>query len=101
MSKCLRTGRYAASSLTPELLNEVFGGAIGRPVSLAMHGMAQERTADGAALHIQPTPSDAAHIVQSLTEGDLKRQPSLRCPTLISSRSPRPRSAGCWRPGAP
>ena len=36
--------------------------------------MAQERTADGAALHIQPTPADAARIVRSLTEGDLKRQ---------------------------
>ena len=59
---------------TPELLSEVFGAALGRPVSLAMLGMAQERTADGAALHIQPTPADAARIVRSLTEGDLKRQ---------------------------
>src|ERR1700722_6032851 len=59
---------------TPELLSEVFGVALGRPVSLAMLGMAQERTADGAALQIQPTPADAARIVRSLTEGDLKRQ---------------------------
>jgi hypothetical protein len=59
---------------TPELLSEVFGAALGRPVSLAMLGMAQERTADGAALHIQPTPADAARIVRTLTEGDLKRQ---------------------------
>src|SRR3984957_4652099 len=59
---------------TPELLSRVFGAALGRPVSPALLGMAQERTADGAALQIQPTPADAARIVRSLTEGDLKRK---------------------------
>jgi len=59
---------------TPELLSDVFGAALGRPVSLVMLGMAQERTGDGAALHIQPTPADAARIVRTLTEGDLQRQ---------------------------
>ena len=59
---------------TPELLSEVFGAALGRPVSLAMLGMAQERTVDGAALCIQPTPADAARIVRGLTEGDLRRR---------------------------
>ena len=59
---------------TPELLSEVFGAALGRPVSLASLGMAQERAADGAALHIQPTPADAARIVHSLTKGDLTRR---------------------------
>jgi len=59
---------------TPELLSDVFGAALGRPVSPALLGMAQERTADGAALRIQLTPADAARIVRSLTEGDLKRQ---------------------------
>ena len=39
-----------------------------------MLGMAQERTPDSAALHIQPTPADAARIVRGLTEGDLKRR---------------------------
>ena len=59
---------------TPELLGEVFSAVLGRPVSLAMLGMAQERTPDSAALHIQPTPADAARIVRGLTEGDLKRR---------------------------
>jgi hypothetical protein len=36
--------------------------------------MAQERAPDSAALHIQPMPADAARIVGSLTEGDLKRR---------------------------
>src|SRR3984957_1921911 len=44
---------------TPELLSEVFGAALGRRVSPAMLGMAQERTADGTALHIPSTPADA------------------------------------------
>lgn len=35
---------------TPELLGEVFSAALARPVSLAMLGMAQERTPDSAAL---------------------------------------------------
>ena len=59
---------------TPELLSEIFGAALGRPVSLAMLGMAQKRTVDGAALRIQPTPAETARIVRGLTESDLKRR---------------------------
>jgi tetratricopeptide (TPR) repeat protein len=59
---------------TPELIGEVFSAALGRPVPLATFGMAQERAPDSAALHLQPTPADAARIVGSLTEGDLKQR---------------------------
>ena len=59
---------------TPELLSEIFGAALGRPVSLAMLGMDQKRTVDGAALRIQPTPAETARIVRGLTESDLKRR---------------------------
>ena len=59
---------------TPELLAEVFGAALGRPVSPATLGMAQDRLADSAALHIQPTPVEAARTVRSLTEEDLKQR---------------------------
>ena len=59
---------------TPELLSEIFGAAVGRPVSLARLGMDQKRTVDGAALRIQPTPAETARIVRGLTESDLKRR---------------------------
>jgi hypothetical protein len=59
---------------TPELIGEVFSAALGRSVPLATFGMAQERAPDSAALLLQPTPADAARIVDSLTEGDLKRR---------------------------
>ena len=54
--------------------SEIFGAALGRPVSLAMLGMAQKRNVDGAALRIQPTPAETARIVRGLTESDLKRR---------------------------
>ncbi len=59
---------------TPRLLAEVLSIALGRPVTLARLGMAHDRLSDEAALHMPPTPADAAVVVRGLSEGDLEQR---------------------------
>jgi hypothetical protein len=59
---------------TPGLLTEVFSVTLGHPVTLAELGMAHERLPRESALHMPPTPTDAANVVHGLSEGDLAQR---------------------------
>jgi hypothetical protein len=84
---------------TPGLLAEVFSVALGRPVALAGLGMAHERLPDEAALHMPPTPADAARVVRSLSESDLERRRVLITSDFDLAAYSSARFAGSSRPG--
>lgn len=62
---------------TPRLLCEVFGTALGRPVTVAELGMMHDRVPGETALRIPSTPAGAAEIMYGLSEGDLERSREL------------------------